>query len=156
MKVMEKNNLKWKWKWIWNPNCKNILKVGMSIWIKRAITLYKHWLSLQLNSSLFRSVFLFVFFLHCSITDPALEKHPERRMKAAYKAFEAIHLPRLKAENPNLRMSQFRQMLKKDWSRSPDNPLNQRTSSYNTKWKQTYIAGDLWSSAPHRADFYEC
>ncbi|XP_033646635.1 coiled-coil domain-containing protein 124-like [Asterias rubens] len=68
-----------------------------------------------------------------SITDPALEKHPERRMKAAYKAFEAIHLPRLKAENPNLRMSQFRQMLKKDWSRSPDNPLNQRTSSYNTK-----------------------
>ncbi|XP_022096741.1 coiled-coil domain-containing protein 124-like isoform X2 [Acanthaster planci] len=68
-----------------------------------------------------------------SVDEPASEKHPERRMKAAYKAFEELHLPRLKAENPNLRMSQLRQMLKKDWARSSDNPLNQRTAAYNTK-----------------------
>ncbi|XP_038073176.1 coiled-coil domain-containing protein 124-like isoform X2 [Patiria miniata] len=68
-----------------------------------------------------------------SVNDPALDKHPEKRVKAAYKAFEDLNLPRLKAENPNLRMSQLKQMLKKDWARSPDNPLNQRTAVYNDK-----------------------
>ena len=66
-----------------------------------------------------------------------MDKHPERRMKAAYKAFEEIQLPILKAENPNLRLSQLKQMLKKDWVRSPDNPLNQRTATYNAKWTHT-------------------
>lgn len=55
-----------------------------------------------------------------------VDKHPEKRMKAAYAAFEEVNLPRLKAENPNLRLSQLKQMLKKDWMKSPDNPLNQR------------------------------
>lgn len=55
-----------------------------------------------------------------------VDKHPEKRMKAAYAAFEEVNLPRLKAENPNLRLSQLKQMLKKDWMKSPENPLNQR------------------------------
>ena len=54
------------------------------------------------------------------------EKHPERRMKAAYAAFEERELPRLKAENPNLRMSQLKQLLKKEWMKSPDNPMIQQ------------------------------
>ena len=51
--------------------------------------------------------------------------HPEKRMKAAYAAYEDENLPRLKKENPNLRLSQLKQILKKDWMKSPDNPLNQ-------------------------------
>ncbi|KAK2178620.1 hypothetical protein NP493_537g00032 [Ridgeia piscesae] len=68
-----------------------------------------------------------------SVKDPITEKHPEKRVKAAYTAFEEVNLPRLKAENPNLRLSQLKQMLKKDWMKSPDNPMNQRTMAFNKK-----------------------
>ncbi|CAH1797086.1 unnamed protein product [Owenia fusiformis] len=63
----------------------------------------------------------------------SLEKHPEKRVKAAYASYESERLPKLKQENPNMRLSQLKQILKKDWMKSPDNPLNQRTASYNTK-----------------------
>ena len=53
--------------------------------------------------------------------------HPEKRLKAAYAAFEDRELPRLKSENPNLRLSQLKQLLKKEWMKSPDNPMNQLT-----------------------------
>ncbi len=53
------------------------------------------------------------------------DKHPERRMKAAYAAYEERELPRLKEENPNLRMSQLKQLLRKEWMKSPENPMNQ-------------------------------
>ncbi|CAG4988994.1 unnamed protein product [Colias eurytheme] len=55
-----------------------------------------------------------------------VDKHPEKRLKAAYTAFEEINLPRLKAENPSLRLSQLKQMLRKEWLKSPQNPLNQK------------------------------
>ncbi|KAL4713927.1 hypothetical protein ACJJTC_015581 [Scirpophaga incertulas] len=54
-----------------------------------------------------------------------IDKHPEKRLKAAYTAFEAANLPVLKAENPTLRLSQLKQMLRKEWLKSPQNPLNQ-------------------------------
>ncbi len=57
-----------------------------------------------------------------------VDVHPEKRMKAAYVVFEEREMPRLKAENPNLRMSQLKQMLKKDWMKSPENPMNQHLS----------------------------
>ena len=63
----------------------------------------------------------------------AMEKHPERRVKAAYAAYEERELPRLKEENPNLRMSQLKQLLRKEWMKSPENPMNQHHVSYNTK-----------------------
>ncbi len=62
-----------------------------------------------------------------------VDKHPEKRVKAAYNAYEEQNLPRLKAENPNMRLSQLKQMLKKDWMKSPENPLNQRHAAYNEK-----------------------
>ncbi|MEQ2273526.1 hypothetical protein XENORESO_005321 [Xenotaenia resolanae] len=62
-----------------------------------------------------------------------LDRHPERRMKAAFTAFEEANMPRLKAENPNMRLSQLKQHLKKEWAKSPENPLNQRFASYNSK-----------------------
>ncbi|KAG5275873.1 hypothetical protein AALO_G00125480 [Alosa alosa] len=61
------------------------------------------------------------------------DRHPERRMKAAFAAYEEVNMPRLKKENPNMRLSQLKQLLKKEWTKSPENPLNQRFTSYNTK-----------------------
>ncbi|GJQ67450.1 hypothetical protein Trydic_g5114 [Trypoxylus dichotomus] len=52
------------------------------------------------------------------------DKHPEKRMKAAYTAYETRRLVELKAENPSLRLSQLKQMIFKDWQKSPENPLN--------------------------------
>jgi len=54
------------------------------------------------------------------------EMHPEKRMKAAYTEFEERELPRLKEENPGLRLSQLKQILRKEWQKSPDNPFNQK------------------------------
>ncbi|KAJ6627591.1 Coiled-coil domain-containing protein 124, partial [Pseudolycoriella hygida] len=42
-------------------------------------------------------------------------RHPERLIEGAYKAFEAENLPRIKAENPSMRMSQRIDMLHRDW-----------------------------------------
>ncbi|XP_035667951.1 coiled-coil domain-containing protein 124-like [Branchiostoma floridae] len=68
-----------------------------------------------------------------SVKEAALDKHPERRMKAAYNKYEEENLPRLKQENPNMRLSQLKQMLKKDWMKSPENPMNQRNLAFNAK-----------------------
>lgn len=67
----------------------------------------------------------------CSLAEEAADRHPERRMRAAFTAFEEAQLPRLKQENPNMRLSQLKQMLKKEWLRSPDNPMNQRAVPFN-------------------------
>ncbi|KAM6169092.1 coiled-coil domain-containing protein 124 isoform 1-T3 [Erethizon dorsatum] len=60
------------------------------------------------------------------------DRHPERRMRAAFTAFEEAQLPRLKQENPNMRLSQLKQLLKKEWLRCPENPMNQRAVPFNT------------------------
>lgn len=52
-------------------------------------------------------------------------------MKAAYLAFEERRLPEIKTEYPNMRLSQWKQILKKEWLKSPENPLNQTTIAYN-------------------------
>jgi hypothetical protein len=65
--------------------------------------------------------------------DDKQESHPERRLKAAFAAFEEERLPVLKAENPNMRLSQIKQMLRKEWLKSPDNPLNKNFVAYNKK-----------------------
>ncbi|KAM7409599.1 hypothetical protein PAMA_001199 [Pampus argenteus] len=62
-----------------------------------------------------------------------LDRHPERRMKAAFASYEEANMPRLKMENPNMRLSQLKQQLKKEWMKSPENPLNQRFATFNSK-----------------------
>jgi hypothetical protein len=52
-------------------------------------------------------------------------------MKAAYEAFEDENLPKLKQEHPSLRLSQLKQLLKKEWMKSPANPFNKPTKAYN-------------------------
>ena len=68
-----------------------------------------------------------------SVGKDDMDRHPERRLKAAYAAFEERELPKMKLENPNLRMSQIKQLLRKEWMKSKDNPLNQPHKSYNEK-----------------------
>ncbi|GAB4853109.1 hypothetical protein Ancab_017293 [Ancistrocladus abbreviatus] len=53
-----------------------------------------------------------------------VDKHPERRLRAAFKAFEDAELPRLKEEKPGLTHTQYKDMIWKLWKKSPDNPLN--------------------------------
>ena len=60
-----------------------------------------------------------------SVSDgPAIDRHPEKRMKAAFEEFENVRLPQLKSENPSMRLSQLKQLLRKEWQKHPDNPLN--------------------------------
>lgn len=61
-----------------------------------------------------------------SISSGPADKHPEKRLKAAYKAYEELNMPRIKAENPSMRLSQLKQILFKEWTKSPENPLNQQ------------------------------
>ncbi|XP_039143561.1 coiled-coil domain-containing protein 124 [Dioscorea cayenensis subsp. rotundata] len=62
-----------------------------------------------------------------AVTEPPLppDRHPERRLKASFKAFEEAELAKLKEEKPGLTLTQYRDMIWKLWKKSPDNPLNQ-------------------------------
>lgn len=61
-----------------------------------------------------------------SVKDSEVDRHPEKRMKAAYASFEEKMMPIIKEQNPTLRLSQLKQILKKEWMKSPENPLNQK------------------------------
>jgi len=54
-----------------------------------------------------------------------LDKHPEKRLKAAYLAYESEQLPTLRLENPGLKLSQLKEIIWKQWQKAPENPLNQ-------------------------------
>lgn len=54
-----------------------------------------------------------------STSDKDAEKHPERRAKAAYKAFEEDALPQLKLDFPGLKLSQYKQRLSEMVRRVP-------------------------------------
>lgn len=54
------------------------------------------------------------------------DRHPEKRMKAAFKAYEEEQLPIMKQEYPSLKLSQLKQMIFKEWQKSPENPMNQK------------------------------
>jgi hypothetical protein len=56
--------------------------------------------------------------------DLVKDRHPEKRVKAAFKAFESERLPELRADYPELKLSQIKEKLKKEWEKSDRNPLN--------------------------------
>lgn len=60
-------------------------------------------------------------------------KHPERRLKAAYAAYEEVQMQILREEQPNLKRSQYKDRIFEMWKRSPENPLNQAHLEYNEK-----------------------
>ena len=53
------------------------------------------------------------------------DRHPEKRLKAAYREYEEAHWDELKADNPSLRHSQLKELLWRQWQKAPSNPLNQ-------------------------------
>ncbi|KAL4913527.1 hypothetical protein BDW62DRAFT_161172 [Aspergillus aurantiobrunneus] len=54
-----------------------------------------------------------------------IDRHPERRYKAAYAAFEARRLPEIEAEYTGLRRQQRIDIVKKEFDKSEENPFNQ-------------------------------
>ncbi|KAG2132872.1 uncharacterized protein EDB93DRAFT_1175731 [Suillus bovinus] len=60
-----------------------------------------------------------------------IERHPERRFKAAFEAYKERELPKLKDEHPGLRLQQYQDLLHKQFQKSPDNPFNQVTIAYD-------------------------
>jgi hypothetical protein len=69
---------------------------------------------------------IYIFFCIFSSKSDDSDKHPERRMKAAYTAFENRRLEEMKMEFPSLRLSQLKQMIFKEWQKSTENPLNKQ------------------------------
>ncbi|EKM83163.1 hypothetical protein AGABI1DRAFT_111652 [Agaricus bisporus var. burnettii JB137-S8] len=60
-----------------------------------------------------------------------MEKHPERRFKAAFEAYQERELPILKEDHPGLRLQQYKDLLFKQFQKAPENPYNQTTVSYD-------------------------
>jgi len=60
-----------------------------------------------------------------------IEKHPERRFKAAFEAYLEREMPNLKVEHPGLRKQQMHDILFKQFQKAPENPFNQVTAAYN-------------------------
>ncbi|KAG0248045.1 hypothetical protein BG011_000593 [Mortierella polycephala] len=54
-----------------------------------------------------------------------VDRHPERRFKAAFAAYLEREMPILKKEHPGLRQNQMHDMLYKQFQKSPENPFNQ-------------------------------
>lgn len=73
---------------------------------------------------------------HVATKQPAsqtkVEVHPEKRHGPALLAYEAANIPLLRKENPSLRLSQIKELVWKQWQKSPDNPFNQVHMNYNT------------------------
>lgn len=64
----------------------------------------------------------------------AIDRHPERRFKAAYAAFEERRLAEMESDGSGkgLRMNQRKDRLRKEFEKSPENPFNQVTARYDS------------------------
>jgi len=60
-----------------------------------------------------------------SVDGEKLDRHLEKRMKQALKVYEEKRMPELRDENPSLKLSQLKELLWKEWQKSPENPYNQ-------------------------------
>ena len=52
-----------------------------------------------------------------------IDAHPEKRMKALHAAFEERRMKELTMEKPGLKRSQYKEMIFKEWLKSPENPM---------------------------------
>lgn len=62
-----------------------------------------------------------------------VEKHPERRYKAALAAFEERRLAEMDNDGSGigLRQNQKKDRIRKEFEKHPDNPFNQVNAAYN-------------------------
>ena len=65
-----------------------------------------------------------------SAASQKVDRHPERRYKAAYAAFEERRLQDM-AEDKSLRRPQKLNQIRKEFEKHPDNPFNQTSASFN-------------------------
>jgi hypothetical protein len=70
--------------------------------------------------------------------DSKVDKHPERRFKAAYAAYEERELERRKLDGSadGLRQNQLKDRIRRDFDRAPENPFNQLTAAYDANAEQ--------------------
>lgn len=68
-----------------------------------------------------------------SKSDAKVDRHPERRFKAAYAQFEERRLQEMESDGTGqgLRLNQKKEKIKKEFERSPENPFNQLTARYD-------------------------
>ncbi|EFW99028.1 duf1014 domain containing protein [Grosmannia clavigera kw1407] len=64
----------------------------------------------------------------------AIDRHPERRFKAAYAAFEERRLEEMDNDGSGkgLRLNQRKERLRKEFEKSPENPFNQVTGRFDS------------------------
>jgi hypothetical protein len=65
----------------------------------------------------------------------AIERHPERRFRAAYAAFEARRLEEMRGDK-SLRRQQKMDLVRKEFEKSPENPFNQVSARFNATREQ--------------------
>ncbi|KAI9171176.1 Coiled-coil domain-containing protein [Paramyrothecium foliicola] len=65
--------------------------------------------------------------------DSKVDRHPERRFPAALAKYEARRLEEMKNDGSGvgLRLDQRKQRIRKEFEKSPENPFNQVTATYN-------------------------
>jgi hypothetical protein len=61
------------------------------------------------------------------------DRHPERRMRAAFARFEERETAVVREENPSLRRSQVREVVWRRWLKSKENPMNVEHSAYDAR-----------------------
>ncbi|KXX75441.1 hypothetical protein MMYC01_207588 [Madurella mycetomatis] len=66
-------------------------------------------------------------------SDAKIDKHPERRYKAALAQFEERRLKEMEDDGTGagLRLNQKKERIKKEFEKSPENPFNQLTARYD-------------------------
>lgn len=66
-------------------------------------------------------------------TQDKIDRHPERRFKAAYAAFEQRRLAEMESDGTGqgLRLNQKKEKIKKEFEKSPENPFNQVSARYD-------------------------
>ncbi|KAK0672283.1 hypothetical protein QBC41DRAFT_314101 [Cercophora samala] len=66
-------------------------------------------------------------------TQDKIDRHPERRFKAAYAAYEQRRLAEMESDGTGqgLRLNQKKEKIKKEFEKSPENPFNQVSARYD-------------------------
>jgi Coiled-coil domain-containing protein 124 /Oxs1 len=77
-----------------------------------------------------------------SSNNTKIDKHPERRFKAAYAAFEARRLPEIEAEYPGLRKQQRVEICKKEFEKSDENPFNKVNVAFDASREEIAAVRD--------------
>lgn len=86
------------------------------------ITLEENVNRVHINETVARTIEDAISVLACSEKNE--DKHPEKRLKAAFNAFEERKLKELKLNKPFLKLSQMKQLIFKEWQKSSENPMN--------------------------------